>query len=78
MSQSPPAPSAVRLYAPDHPALVLTMRGRLERRRKELLEEVWSAKDWADFQRHKGRIEQIDWDIQECTNVEGEMNRADR
>lgn len=67
------SPSAVRFFAPDHPALAITLRARLEKWRVEALEQVLSATDWGDFCARKGRVQGIDDALQHSIDIEREM-----
>jgi hypothetical protein len=71
-------PSAVRFFAVDHPAVAGTVRERLEKRRKDLVEELAFAKDWGDYSRRAGRLEGIDNAIQHCIDVETESQERNR
>lgn len=71
-------PSAVRLYAPGHPMLAATLRSQLERRRKELLEELLNAIDWGDFSERRGKVRGIDDAIQATLDVEVALNERNR
>jgi hypothetical protein len=65
-------PSAVRFFPVDHPAIAGTVRAKLERRRKELMEELLFAADWGDYNKRVGRVEGLDNAIQHCLDVETE------
>jgi hypothetical protein len=65
-------PSAVRFFAVDHPAVAGTVRARLERYRKELVETGYMATDWGDFKFRAGRLRGVDDAIQHCLDVENE------
>ena len=71
------ATSAVRLFVPDHPALPNTIRGRLEQRRAELIEQVGAgmACDWADYRLRTGVIRGLEQAISMSVAVEKELNR---
>ena len=69
-----PQPSAVRFYAPDHPALAATIRARLEQRRAELIEQLLLAADWPDFTKRRGVVQGIDEALLHCSEVERELN----
>jgi hypothetical protein len=66
------------MFAPDHPALAISMRGRLEKRRKELLEELILSQDWADFSRRRGLIVGIDEALRFCEDIQKEMDNVGR
>ena len=64
-------PSAVRLYAPDHPALTKTVRAKLMKRRVELFETtVLAAQNWPDFTERRGLIRGLDEAIAMCEQAE--------
>ena len=69
-----PQPSAVRFFAPDHPALAATIRARLEQRRADLIEELLLASDWADFNKRRGVVKGIDEALLHCSEVERDLN----
>ena len=71
-------PSAVRFFAVDHPAVAGTVRARLEKRRKDLVEELAFAADWGDYSRRAGRLEGIDNAIQLCIDVETEAQERNK
>lgn len=71
-------PSAVRFFPIDHPAMAGTVRGRLEKRRRELLDEVMAANEWGDYCLRKGRVEGVDNAIQHCLDVENETTERNR
>ena len=66
------------MFTPDHPALALSMRSRLEVRRRELLEELILSQDWADFSRRRGLIVGIDEALRYCDDIQKEMDNAGR
>jgi hypothetical protein len=66
-------PSAVRFFAPDHPALNIKLRKRLEQRRCALLEELLGGSDWGNYNYRKGLVQGIDEAIQHCLDIENEM-----
>ena len=78
MALNPPSPLSVRMFTPDHPALALSMRSRLEVRRRELLEELILSQDWADFSRRRGLIVGIDEALRYCYDIQKEMDNAGR
>jgi hypothetical protein len=69
------AESAVRLYAPDHPALAHTVRGKLVKERAKLASELADgfAKDWPDVKHRTGKIAGIDTAIAICDEVEKDL-----
>ena len=69
-------PSAVRLYAPDHPALTNTVRAKLMKRRADLLDAVMSSQDWADFSYRRGEIRATDAAIAECEQAEKDYRKS--
>lgn len=74
------SPSAVRLYVPDHPALVLTVRARIETQRKILIEQLGTgyASSWDDYNRRSGVIQGMDEALELIAKVEKEMTESDR
>ena len=74
------SPSAVRLYVPDHPALVLTVRARIETQRKILIEQLGTgyASNWDDYNRRAGVIQGFDDALEMIANVEKEMTEQNR
>lgn len=68
-------PSAVRLYAPDHPALANTVAAKLQ---KEIqthgnqLAEGY-AKDWPDYQARIGFIKGLKRAIEMCQEADKEI-----
>lgn len=71
-------PSAVRFFAVDHPAVAGTVRARLEKYRRELVEQFQSAVDWGDFKYRSGRLQGVDDAIQHCIDVENESAERTR
>lgn len=69
-------PSAVRLFAPEHPALSRTVHGKLEKRRAELSVQITDgyASDWPDYRQRVGVIKGIDEAIQFCIEAENNLN----
>ena len=69
-------PSAIRLFASEHPALARTVRGKLEKRRAELATQVADgfANDWANYRERVGAIKGIDEAIQFCIEIENNLN----
>lgn len=70
-----PTPSAIRLFAPDHPALAVTVRARLEKERNSQIEQMATgyAQDWGDYKQRVGIVKGLDEAIQICLNVEQEL-----
>ena len=68
-------PSAVRIFAPDHPHLAAGVRAQLEKRRAELMIELLNAHDWGDFCERKGKVRGIDDAIQTTHEVEQALNQ---
>ena len=68
-------PSAVRLFAPDHPALAVTVRARLEKQRENQIEQMATgyAQEWGDYKQRVGIVKGLDEAIQICLNVEQEL-----
>ena len=69
-------PSAVRIFAPEHPNLARTLRAKLEKERAGLAANITDglAQDWADYKHRAGVIKGIDAAIQLCINAESELN----
>ena len=65
-------PSAVTLFAPEHPRLANTVKAKLEKRRAELLEGILTIPDDAMPQRAH-QIRGIDEAIQICIETEDEL-----
>ena len=74
------SPSAVRLYVPDHPALVLTVRARIEAERKIQIEQLGTgyASDWPDYKSRSGVIRGLDTALDIIAKVEKEMTEQNR
>lgn len=68
------ADRAVRIYATDHPALLATMRARLEKRRAELLENLLSCLTWEGCVECQGRIHEIENILIMTAEAERELN----
>jgi len=71
-------PSAVRFFAVDHPAVAGTVRAKLEKYRRDLIEELTVAADWGDYCRRAGRVEGIDAAIQHCIDVDLEAQERNK
>ena len=70
-------PSAVRLYASDHPALTNTVRAKLMKRRAELIVGILeSTQDWPDFALRRGAIAGIDEAIAMCEQAEKDYRES--
>ncbi len=67
-------PTAVRLYAPDHPALAVTVRARIEQRRKELIDQLMFALSWDDYNIRAGKVRGMDDALQMIDDVERELS----
>ncbi len=67
-------PTAVRFYAPDHPALAVTVRARIEQRKKELIDQLMFASDWADYNRRAGLVRGMDDALIMIEEVEKELS----
>ena len=68
-----PHPSAVRLFAPDHPALAIKLRQRLEERRRDLFERIASSPTWDDFRWNQGRLIGLKDAIEIAEDIEKEL-----
>ena len=71
-------PSAVHFFAVDHPAVAGTVRARLEKYRRFLVEGFPVSSDWADFKFRSGRLQGIDDAIQHCLDVENESQERNK
>lgn len=71
------AMGSVRYFTSDSPAIGRTVRGKLERRRAELVAQLSEgfAQDWADYNRRAGVVRGLDEALQICIEVETELNR---
>jgi hypothetical protein len=69
------SPSAVRLFAIEHPSLARGLRARLERRQQELVIAVGTgyAQDWADYKERVGVIKGLGEAIEQCKLAENEL-----
>lgn len=67
----------VRYYTSDHPQIHRTVRGALEKRRRELVEQIASgtAQDWGDYNKRTGVIRGIDEALQICIEAETKLNK---
>ena len=67
------SPSAVRLFAPDHPALTNTVRQRVTALRAKLISEcVGAAQDWPDFTQRRGVIIGLEHALRICDQADRE------
>ena len=66
-------PSAVRLFAADHPALTNTVRQRVTALRARLISEcVGAAQDWPDFTQRRGVIIGLEHALRICDQADRE------
>ena len=66
-------PSAVRLFAADHPALTNTVRQRVTALRAKLISEcVGAAQDWPDFTQRRGVIIGLEHALRICGEADKE------
>ena len=66
-------PSAVRLFAADHPALTNTVRQRVTVLRAKLISEcVGAAQDWPDFTQRRGVIIGLEHALRICDQADRE------
>ena len=66
-------PSAVRLFAADHPALTNTVRQRVTALRAKLISEcVGAAQDWPDFTQRRGVIIGLEHALRICEEADKE------
>lgn len=68
------AQSAVRFFAPDHPALTNTLRKKLEERRPEILEEFAYRSDPRLDDERRGKLLMLDEVLDMCEKLERELN----
>ena len=67
------SPSAVRLFAADHPALVNTVRQRVTALRAKLISEcVSAAEDWPDYKQRRGVIIGLEHALRICEEADKE------
>lgn len=71
-----PAPSAVRFFPGDHPAVINTVRGALEKHRQKLMEDLILAADWPNFKERIGQIRGVDDALQALITADQEYRRA--
>ena len=66
-------PSAIRLFAADHPALTNTVRQRVTALRAKLISEcVGAAEDWPDFKQRRGVIVGLEHALRICEEADKE------
>ena len=66
-------PSAVRLFAADHPALTNTVRQRVTVLRAKLITEcVSAAEDWPDYKQRRGVIIGLEHALRICGEADKE------
>ena len=67
------SPSAVRLFAGDHPALTSTVRQRVTALRAKLISEcVSAAEDWPDYKQRRGVIIGLEHALRICEEADKE------
>lgn len=66
---------SVNYFVPEHPAVPLTLRNLLRERQSERLFQLVNARDWADYMYKIGYLQALADDIQECENIEKNLNR---
>jgi len=68
-------PTAVRFFAPDHPALNLTVRNRIEAQRADLIRQLGegAATGWDDYNKRYGVIRGLTIAIELCEEVEKQL-----
>jgi hypothetical protein len=71
-------PSAFHFFAVDHPAVAGTVRARLEKYRRELIEGLSGAPSWDSFKERVGKLQGIDDAIQYCLDVENEATERNK
>lgn len=69
-------PSAVRLFAFEHPSLARGLRAKLVQRQAELIGAVGAgyAQDWPDYKERIGVIKGLNEAIEQCKQVEQEQS----
>lgn len=67
----------VHAFVTDHPALARSLHAELEKGRKEVLDRIRYAADWADFKRRVGHLEGLDAAMQACIDVEKKLRGND-
>jgi len=67
--------AGLRIFALDHPQVARTLRGKLGKRRAELIELLakGNAEDYADYRNRVGVLSGLDEAMQICEAVEAEM-----
>ena len=67
--------AGLRIFALDHPQVARTLRGKLGKRRQELVEQLaqGNAEDYADYKGRVGRLEGIEEAMKICEAIEAEM-----
>ncbi len=67
--------SAVRLFAPDHPALAHTVAARLVKEIQAKSEQVAQGypADWADYRQRVGELKGLQRAIEICQEIDKEM-----
>ena len=70
-------PSAIRLYVPDHPELLLTVQRRLQKMHDELASQVSDgyAADWADYKHRIGMLRGLSLAIDMCRQQFEELTK---
>lgn len=69
-----PQPSAVKFYAPDHPALANTLRRQLQQVRQNLLEDFVIQLEPRMDDIRRGKILMLDEVLGMCEDFERELN----
>ena len=70
-----PAPSAIRFFPGDHPAVLSTARARIEQRKKEFIEALVGgfAKEFADYRQRVGEIVGLNLALELLDQAEQDM-----
>lgn len=73
-------PSAVRLFAPDHPQLAITVRAKIDTARNDLIAELGAgyARTWDDYNRRAGIIEGLRVALDIITQTDNELAEGSR
>ena len=69
------AEAGLRIFALDHPQVARTLRGKLGKRRLDLVEELaqGNADDYADYRNRVGRLQGLEEAMRICEAIEAEM-----
>lgn len=67
--------SAVHYFAPEHPQIARTLRGKIEKERRDLVAQLADgfAQDWGDYKHRAGVIKGLDLALQLCIAAESDL-----